>query len=287
MDSGGQDNPKVVLDTRDAGRGGRRVPAKFKILAGVVLITAIPTLAFFQMAVNTVAYLVGAAPTVTFVAQYNDTYCDRQGCHVATHGITEPGGREYDWPSAVQPGTKLPFPGPVLGPFWPNFNAARPVTQTSHEVILFAALILGYATLAGVTAAIIREETEAAEGKDAEGKKERPVRQADGERECLPGTDVSLHQTTSPSTLPRDGSEREARRPPLWLAVAELHHVEISHRRSPGVAHVIRGQAQDVARTRYGTEQVAPPRLARAVRWTERCPRHVRQPHPGCSRPHS
>jgi hypothetical protein len=146
---------------------------QFNALAVVVLIAAIPTLAFFQMAVNTVAYLVGAAPTVTFVAQSNYNYCDRDGCHVATHGITEPGGRKYDWPFAVQPGAKFQFPGPVLGPFWPSINAARPVTHRSKQVILFAGLILGYATLTGVTSAIIRQETQAAEGEE-----ERPVRRA-------------------------------------------------------------------------------------------------------------
>jgi hypothetical protein len=97
----------------------------------------------------------------------------RDGCHVATHGITEPGGRKYDWPFAVQPGAKFQFPGPVLGPFWPNINAARRVTHRSKEVTLFVGLILGYATLAGVTTTVIRRETEA-----AEGKKERPVRRA-------------------------------------------------------------------------------------------------------------
>ena len=173
MDSEGQEHPKVVQVTGDAGRGARRVPFKFKALAVVVLVAAIPTLAFFQMAVNTVAYLVGAAPTITFVAQSNYNYCDRQGCHVATHGITEPGGREYDWPSAVQPGATLQFPGPVLGPFWPNINDARPVVQRPREVILFAGLILGYVTLAAVTAAVIRQKTEAVEGAE-----ERPVRRA-------------------------------------------------------------------------------------------------------------
>jgi hypothetical protein len=115
------------------------------------------------MAVNTVAYLVGSAPTITFVAQSNYSVCDRDGCHLATHGIAEPGGREYDLPSAVQPGVTVQFPGPVLGPFWPNINGARPVIHRSKEVILFASLILGYATLAGTTAAVIRRETEAAE----------------------------------------------------------------------------------------------------------------------------
>jgi hypothetical protein len=122
------------------------------------------------MAVNAVAYLVGAAPTLTFVSQSNYNYCDKQGCHVATHGITEPGSREYDWPVAVQPGATFQFPGPVLGPFWPSIDAARPVTHRSKEVILFAGLILGYVTLAGVTAAIICQEAEAAEGEE-----KRPV----------------------------------------------------------------------------------------------------------------
>ncbi len=173
MDSEGQEHPGVVQVTGDAGRGARRVPFKFKAVAVAVLIAAIPTLAFFQMAVNTVAYLVGAAPTVTFVARSNYNYCDRQGCHVATHGITEPGGREYDWPSEVRPGATFQFPGPVLGPFWPSINAARPVTHRSKQVILFAGLILGYATLAAVTAALIRQATEAAEGEE-----ERPARRA-------------------------------------------------------------------------------------------------------------
>jgi hypothetical protein len=173
MDSGGQEHPKVDQVTWDARRGAQRVPFKFKALAVVVLIAAIPTLAFFQMAVNTVAYLVGSAPTVTFVAQSNYSVCDRDGCHPATHGIAEPGGREYDLPFAVQPGATFQFPGPVLGPFWPSINGARPVTQTSREVILFAGLIIGYATLAGVTAALIRQETEAAEGEE-----EQPVRRA-------------------------------------------------------------------------------------------------------------
>jgi hypothetical protein len=172
VDGGGQEHPKVVLATGDAGRGARRVPFKFKVLVVVVLIAAIPTLAFFQMAVNTVAYLVGAAPTVTFVAQSNYNYCDRDGCHAATHGITEPGGREYDWPFAIQPGATFQFPGPVLGPFWPNIDAARPVTHTAKQVTLFVGLILGYTTLAAVTTAIIRRGTDAAEGEE-----ERPVRQ--------------------------------------------------------------------------------------------------------------
>lgn len=173
MESGGQEHPKVVHDVRDAGRGARRVPFKFKALAVVVLIAAIPTVAFFQMAVNTAAYLVGAAPTVTFVAQSNYSVCDRNGCHLATHGIAEPGGREYDLPFAVQPGAKFQFPGPVLGPFWPSINGSRPVTQRSREVILFVGLIIGYATLAAVADAVIRAETEAAEGEE-----ERPVRRA-------------------------------------------------------------------------------------------------------------
>jgi hypothetical protein len=149
---------------RDPGRGGRRVPYKFKVLAVVVLLAAIPTLVFFQMAVNTVAYLVGDAPILTFVARSNYTYCDKDECHVATHGITEPDGQEYDWPFAVKPGAKFQFPGPLIGPFWPNFNEARPVTHRSKQVILFAGLILGYATLTGVTAAIIGQETRAAAG---------------------------------------------------------------------------------------------------------------------------
>jgi hypothetical protein len=169
MDSEGQ----VVQVTGNTGRAARRDHFKFKVLVVVALIAAIPTLAFFQMAVNTVAYLVGAAPTVTFVAQSNYNYCDKQGCHVATHGITEPGGHEYDRPSAIQPGETFQFPGPVLGPFWPNFNAARPVIQRPREVILFAGLIIGYVTLAGVTAAFIRQETETAEGEE-----KRPVRRA-------------------------------------------------------------------------------------------------------------
>jgi len=159
----------VVQVTGDAGGGARRVPFKFRVLAVVVLIAAIPTLAFFQMTVNTVAYLVGSAPTITFVAQSNYNDCDRDGCHVATHGIAEPGGGEYDLPFAVQPGATVQFPGPVLGPFWPSINDSRPVTHGPREVILFAGLILGYMTLAVVTAAVIRQETEAAEGEKDQG----------------------------------------------------------------------------------------------------------------------
>ena len=73
----------------------------------------------------------------------------------------------------MHPARPQGFSDSTVRPFWPNINDARPVVQRPREVILFASLILGYVTLAAVTAAVIRQETEAVKGAE-----EQPVRRA-------------------------------------------------------------------------------------------------------------
>lgn len=108
---------------------------------------------FLPSLVNSVGYLAGAGPKVTFVPVTHQVECSRGGCSTVTNGYLEPGGTQTTWTHDVPLGKSFSVRAPVWA--WGIGRNLTDGTGTAIGMLIVSLFFEGIAVLIFVGAIVL------------------------------------------------------------------------------------------------------------------------------------